>query len=61
MAHNMTKSTAFPTVNSNYGLSYHGRIINLDDFRGDVVIEDSAFENNTIALSDCSVQPSNNY
>eukprot|EP00347_Sterkiella_histriomuscorum_P024040 403332515 len=45
-------------VNSNYGLVHHGKILNLDNFRGNVIIEDSSFLNNQQNFIDCSIAES---
>eukprot|EP00347_Sterkiella_histriomuscorum_P008156 403346168 len=48
-------STSSLTVNSQYGMSHQGRILNLDNFQGDVVVKSSTFQNNFLYLESCYV------
>ncbi len=51
----MTPTTSAVFVNADNGMQYHGKILQLRKFQGPITIANNFFENNNLAISDCSV------
>ncbi len=50
-SYNMTNEESPVLVNSDFGLQYQGKILNLNNFQGPITISSSSFLYNTLALS----------
>ncbi len=50
-----TQTTTAVGVNSEHGMTHHGKILNLDNFLGNIYLKGNEFSYNILAFSECLV------